>query len=322
MAAAPGGEIPRAVRYVTPSVQGYSFVFPYLRLGLPVALLAALVGCGPDYSPNTYSTAAVQQANKVDQGVIAGFREVAIRSDGTVGAISGGAAGGVLGAQTPDGGVTTALSALCGTLIGGLVGASVEHAAGDTKAFEYVVRKTNGDLISLTQKDVTPLAIGLKVLVIEGKQARVVPDYSVPGDARAPSAADDTGKSENKTETKSGGLSAKSNTTDGTDKTEKATNGVTATDAPSDTGPAPAQAPQPAAVDTPPTPAGGEPDSAPASQPVAPRGPAPQAAATPAPQTTPAPAADPQPARADQDGSTPPAAPTQAPEPSDGNPTP
>lgn len=307
---------------MTPSAQGYSFVFPYLRLGLPVVVLAALVGCGPDYSPNTYSTAAVQQANKVDQGVIAGFREVAIRSDGTVGAVTGGAAGGVLGAQTPDGGVTTALSAIGGTFIGGIVGASVEHAAGDTKAFEYIVRKTNGDLVSLTQKDVTPLAIGLRVLVIEGKQARVVPDYLVPGDAGTPSAADATGKSENKTEMKSGGLSAKSNTTDGTEKTDKATNGVTATDAPSDTGPAPAQAPQPAAVDTPPPPASGEVGSAPASQPVVPRGPAPQAAATPAPQTTPAPAADPQPAQADEDGSAPPAAPTQAPAPSDNKPTP
>jgi outer membrane lipoprotein SlyB len=270
-------------------------------------MLAALVGCGPDYSPNTYSTAAVQQANKVDQGVVAGFREVAIKADGTVGAVTGGAAGGVLGAQAPGGGVTTALSAIGSTFIGGLVGMTVERTAGDTTAFEYIVRKPNGDLVSVTQKDVTPLAVGLKVLVIEGKQARIVPDYSVPENARASSATGATGKTENKTETKNGGSSAKSNTTDRTNETDQATNGVTATDAPSDTGAAPAQTPQPAAVDTLPASASGEVDSAPVSPS---QGSAPQPAATPAPEMTPTQAANP--AQADQDGSAPLAAPTQA----------
>ncbi len=34
--------------------------------------------------------------------------------------------------------------------------------------------------MSVTQKDAEPLAIGQKVLVIAGNQARVVPDYTVP----------------------------------------------------------------------------------------------------------------------------------------------
>jgi len=247
-------------------------------------MLAALVGCGPDYSPNTYSTAAVQQANKVDQGVVAGFREVAIRADGTVGAVTGGAAGGVLGAQTPDGGVVTALSAIGGTLIGGLVGTSVEHAAGDTKAFEYIVRKANGELISVTQKDQTPLAVGLKVLVIEGKQARIVADYSVPLEIPAPAAAASTTAN---TDSKS----ARSNATDtiSTDKApsdkapaDQSAGGVAVTNAPSGPGPAAAEAPQ--------------------------------AAATPAPPGPPAPAADPQRPRADQDGAAAPAAPADAPD--------
>lgn len=273
-------------RYVTPSVQGNPFVFPYLRLALPAIVLASLVGCGPDYSPDTYSTAAVQQANKVDQGVIAGYREVAIRSDGTVGAVTGGAAGGVLGAQEPDGGVVTALSAIGGTLVGGLVGASVERAAGDTTAFEYLVRKKNGDLISVTQKDQSPLAVGLKVLVIEGKQARVVPDYSVPVDEPAPSDADAAGKSKTKVETKS----AKSSPIEGADKTvtapDKAANGVAITTAPLPAAPTAGQAAPPAAAAASPAAA-----SAPPSQPAALPASAPQATATSAPAaTTPTPA--------------------------------
>lgn len=291
-------------------------MFSYLRLGVLAALLVAVAGCGPDYSPNTYSTAAVQQANKVDQGVVAGYREVAIRADGTVGAVTGGAAGGVLGAQTPDGGVITALSTIGGTLIGGLVGTSVEHAAGDTKAFEYIVRKTGGDLISVTQKDEAPLAVGLKVLVIEGKQARIVPDYSVPPEPPAPAASS----------AKNGVIDRSNNERSVRLKEpDEADRAVTATGAPNAAPNDTAGAPQPAPGEAGPTP-GSAAEGGSATQ-----SPAPQAAATPAPQTAapspptsqpPAAATDSQPAPGDQGGAAPAAAPVPTPAPADGNPMP
>ena len=58
----------------------------------------------------------------------------------------------------------------------------MERATGDTTAFEYVVRKSNGELVSVTQKDKAPLPPGQKVLVIAGPQARIVPDYTVPAE--------------------------------------------------------------------------------------------------------------------------------------------
>jgi outer membrane lipoprotein SlyB len=161
----------------------------YAKLLIGAILLAALAGCGRTYSPDTYSSAAAQQANKVVQGVVAGVRPVAISADGTVGAVTGGAAGGVLGAQTPGSPVVTALGTIGGSMVGGLLGTSIEHAAGDTTAFEYIVRKSDGELLSVTQKDAKPLEIGQKVLLIFGNQARIVPDYSVPGEPPAAAAA-------------------------------------------------------------------------------------------------------------------------------------
>ena len=155
--------------------------------GLFVAALAS--GCTRSYSPNTYSAAAAQQANKVTQGIVAGYREVLISADGTVGAVSGGAAGGVLGAQTPGSGIATALGTIGGGLLGSLIGTGVEHAAGDTRAFEYLVRQTDGSLVSVTQKDEQPLPVGEKVLVIAGNQARIVRDYSQPIPDGSPAAA-------------------------------------------------------------------------------------------------------------------------------------
>ncbi|MGH6969879.1 MAG: hypothetical protein ACREEN_12330, partial [Stellaceae bacterium] len=148
----------------------------FVRFSLLVAAFA-VVGCTPDYSPNVYAGDAMQQANKVETGVVIGFRQVEIASDGTVGAVSGGAVGGVLGTQAGDTSVTSALGAVGGALVGGLVGSAVEHTAGATTGWEYIVRETKGDLVSVTQRQDKPIPVGQRVLVIAGKQARIVPDY-------------------------------------------------------------------------------------------------------------------------------------------------
>jgi len=158
------------------------------RLRLVLSLAVPLAACGPDYSPDTYATRAVQQANKVEQGVIVGVRQVQLSVDGTVGAATGAAAGGVAGAQTGGGNMTAALGAIGGALVGGVIGSTVERAGGDTTAFEYIVRKENGELFSVAQRDTTPLPLGQRVLMITGNQARIVPDYTAPS-APPPSSA-------------------------------------------------------------------------------------------------------------------------------------
>lgn len=150
-----------------------------VNYGLRAVVCAVLFGCAPDYSPNIYSGDAVQQANKVEPGVIIGFRQVTISADGTVGAVTGGAAGGILGTQADASKVTSALGALGGSVVGGAVGTTIQHVVGERTGWEYIVRKPNGDLLSVTQEEPTPLPIGQKVLVITGKQARIVADYSV-----------------------------------------------------------------------------------------------------------------------------------------------
>jgi outer membrane lipoprotein SlyB len=142
----------------------------------PIVMLA---GCGPSYSPDTYANNAAQQASKVEAGVIAGVRPVQISAQGAVGGVAGAAAGGVAGSQVGTG-PTSAFGAIGGSLIGGLAGVASEHIIGDADGFEYIVRKANGEMVGVAQKDKKPLWVGEKVLVIAGPQARVVPDYTVP----------------------------------------------------------------------------------------------------------------------------------------------
>lgn len=156
------------------------FLFPGL---LPLSL----AGCSGGYSPNTYASTAAQQQATVERGVIIGARPVLISPNGTVGAATGAAAGGVAGAQLPGSTVATAFGAIGGTLVGGVAGTAAEQAVGNTKAWEYIVQETGDKLVSITQTSKIPLPIGLNVLVIAGtQQARIVPDYTVQTAAAAP----------------------------------------------------------------------------------------------------------------------------------------
>jgi outer membrane lipoprotein SlyB len=162
-----------------------SIMCRHFRSGSAISVAAMLfgvlvtAGCAPNYSPDTYASAAAQQANKVDQGIIVGVRAIQISADTTLATATGAAAGGVAGSTIGEG-AGSALGAVGGTVAGGVVGNVIGHAQGDTGGFEYIVKKPNGDLLSVTQKDPAPLGIGAHVLIIEGPQARVVPDYTVP----------------------------------------------------------------------------------------------------------------------------------------------
>lgn len=162
-----------AVAYLCATMRMPSFALPVL-----LAPLVLLAGCGQRFSPDAYATGAVQQVNRVEQGVVVGLRRVVVQADGATGAATGGAAGGIVGSQTPGGNMAGAIGAVGGALVGGLIGSATERVAGDTTAIEYIVRRTDGTLVSVTQRDATPLGLGTRVLVIAGTQARIVPDYT------------------------------------------------------------------------------------------------------------------------------------------------
>ncbi|MBB3897627.1 hypothetical protein [Roseococcus suduntuyensis] len=158
------------------------------RFALLLALLM-LAACADRFSADEYRTTAVQQANPVEQGVVLGSRRVAIAADGAAGGTAGAAAGGAVGGAAGGGGVSAALGAVGGALLGGIIGTTAERATANTDAIEYVVRQGNGSLVSVTQRDLEPLPNGTRVLVIKGAQARIVPDYTEPAAAEAPSGA-------------------------------------------------------------------------------------------------------------------------------------
>ena len=147
------------------------------RVGMTVAaaLSVALAACTPNISPDSYSVGAVGQVNRAVGGVIVSARPVAVEGTRSglgagAGAVAGGVAGSTIGGNTE----ANIVAAVGGAVVGGLAGAAIEESATSQTAMEYVVEAENGALLTVVQGG-SPLPIGLRVLVIYGSRARIIP---------------------------------------------------------------------------------------------------------------------------------------------------
>jgi len=117
-------------------------------------VLPGLSGCGPSNAPDAYVGNAVLRAAKVERGMVVGVRRVGVSTARLIATASGGA--------------------------GGIAGAAAEQASADTAVSEYIVRKPNGDLISVIQTDKMALVLGQRVLLVAGDRAHLMPDRTEP----------------------------------------------------------------------------------------------------------------------------------------------
>jgi len=152
-------------------------MIPFRSLAPTLSLAVLLLsGCAKQYSPDVYSPGGMQQANKVEHAVIQNVREVDVNDPSLgLGTAAGAAAGGIAGSQIGKGGGNAA-AILGGVLIGGAIGWLIEQDANSTTAYEYILEKQNGDLITLAQKQEQPFNVGDRVFILYGVQARVIPD--------------------------------------------------------------------------------------------------------------------------------------------------
>lgn len=134
------------------------------------------MGCSSDLSSDAYKEGQVGQASRTLAGVIVSSRVVEVEGNSSIGGLVGSAAGGVAGSAIGGGFRANALGAIGGALLGGLAGSSIEKSASKQQAIEYVIQTDNSGLITVAQGIEQPLAIGQRVLVIEGKPARVIVD--------------------------------------------------------------------------------------------------------------------------------------------------
>lgn len=148
----------------------------FLRSALAACLVLSMAGCASNISSDSYKEGQVGQASRTLAGVIISSRVVDVEGNSGVGGLVGSAAGGVAGSAIGGGFRANALGAIGGALLGGVLGSSIEKDASKQQAIEYVIQTDSNGLITVAQGVDQPLAIGQRVLVIEGNPARVIAD--------------------------------------------------------------------------------------------------------------------------------------------------
>ncbi|CUX96545.1 outer membrane lipoprotein [Candidatus Doolittlea endobia] len=147
-----------------------------------VALTGMTVaGCANNstLSSDVYSASEAKQVQSVTYGTLMGIRPVQIQGNedsNVVGAISGAVLGGVLG-STIGGGSGSSLASTAGAVAGSVAGSSIESAVNRTQGVELEVRKDDGNIIIVVQKQSrTRFSVGQRVaLVSNGRTITVSP---------------------------------------------------------------------------------------------------------------------------------------------------
>lgn len=134
-----------------------------------------LSGCATNINSDVYSVEGVGVVNKAEAGTILSFRPVKVDGTNNAGGLVGGLAGGIAGSVLGGNNRVHALGALAGAVIGALIGSFVEKGITEQNAVEYVIKTDDGDTVTLVQPEKPSFAIGQRVLVSFGKNARILP---------------------------------------------------------------------------------------------------------------------------------------------------
>ena len=149
----------------------------YLIGGL--ILLAALAGCTPSSQTGTsYSREEARKVQSIKIGKVLDMQPVTIEGTKTgAGGVAGGAIGGIAGSGV-GGGKGQDIMTVVGAVAGAAAGAMMEESITKKSAFEYTVRLSSGQVISVVQAEDpdSPIKIGDAVkLLSQGSTYRIAP---------------------------------------------------------------------------------------------------------------------------------------------------
>ncbi len=150
-----------------------------------VSLISLLTSsCATDINSSSYTDATVGEAAFSYQGVIISARQVKVNHADSLeknqaGMVGGALGGGLIGSQFGKGSGNVATT-LGGALVGGIGGALLEKKLRTQNGMEYVVKLTNGQVLSTVQGLDSVFAVGQHVMVIvsQNGRSRIIPDHT------------------------------------------------------------------------------------------------------------------------------------------------
>jgi outer membrane lipoprotein SlyB len=140
------------------------------------AAAAMLAGCVSSKSGDVYSRDEALREQSVRRATVESVRPVSMQGTRTgVGAVAGGAVGGIAGSSVGTG-KTSNVAAVVGALGGGVAGQALEEGATRKSGIEITVRLENGELRAVVQEDKERFVAGQKVrLLTQNGVTRVSP---------------------------------------------------------------------------------------------------------------------------------------------------
>lgn len=144
---------------------------------LLVALTAVIISaCASSHSPDVYEHGEANKLGNVTPAVILDVRQVTIKGGKLAGSTVGAALGGLGGYAAGGNDELRAATAVVGAIAGGVAGAFVEEKAMTESAYEYIVKKENGQIQTLVQTGDVPYTVGMNVYVVRSESGvRLIP---------------------------------------------------------------------------------------------------------------------------------------------------
>ena len=133
-------------------------------------------------SPTNVNTSDAQKVTAVEYGIIKSASPIKIKGESNwIGATAGGMIGGLLGTQVCGeeeiiGTKCQDIAVVYGTIGGAAIGTVAQGILGNHDGFQYIVDIDNAEKDSaFVQGDKTPISKGQRVVIIYGKDIRVLP---------------------------------------------------------------------------------------------------------------------------------------------------
>ena len=133
-------------------------------------------------SPTNVKTSDAQKITAVEYGIIKSSSPIKIKGESNwIGATAGGMIGGLLGTQVCGeeeiiGTKCQDIAVVYGTIGGAAIGTVAQGILGNHDGFQYIVDIDNAEKDSaFVQGDKTPITKGQRVVIIYGKDIRVLP---------------------------------------------------------------------------------------------------------------------------------------------------
>lgn len=145
------------------------------RLIVVVLSSITLAGCANNstLSGDVYSAYDAKQVQSITYGTLIGIRQVQIQggeNTNVIGAISGAVLGGVLG-NVIGSGSGRRLATTAGAVAGSIAGSNVDDAINRIQGVELEVRKDDGNIIIVVQKqDKTCFNVGQRVAIVSNSR--------------------------------------------------------------------------------------------------------------------------------------------------------